>query len=245
MQHCARESGAPHDWQNDLLTTRMSKEKQKWSEGLGEHQLSDAVPIRPERILKEVRTVLPRNGIILTDVGWNKNGVGQQFPIYEPQTHLPPGGLATMGFGPAAAVGAKLGAPDKAVLALVGDGAFGSVSAVLATAVENDLGIVWLVMNNYGYGVITGLQQAAFGRDAGTKFRKASSGENYNPDFAMLAKSYGAEGVRIDEPGQLKPALEKALASGKPTVLDVIMDPNVFVPTTGYWDIKDIFQGKF
>ena len=150
-----------------------------------------------------------------------------------------------MGFGPAAAVGAKLGAPDKAVLALVGDGAFGSVSAVLATAVENDLGIVWLVMNNYGYGVITGLQKAAFGRATGTEFRKASSGEIYNPDFAMLAKSYGAEGFRIEDPKQLKSTLEKALASGKPTVLDVIMDPNVFVPTTGHWDVKDIFQGKF
>ena len=245
MHRCAQENGAPRDWKNDPTAAEILGEKQRWLEGLSEQQLSDAVPIRPERILKEVRQALPRDGIILTDVGWNKNGVGQQFPIYEPQTHLPPGGLATMGFGPAAAVGAKLGAPDKAVLALVGDGAFGSVSAVLAAAVENDLGIVWLVMNNYGYGVITGLQKAAFGRTAGTEFRMASSGENYNPDFAMLAKSYGAEGLRIDDPNQLKPALEKALASGKPTVLDVIMDPNVFVPTTGYWDVKDIFQGKF
>jgi acetolactate synthase-1/2/3 large subunit len=60
----------------------------------------------------------------------------------------------------------------------------------------------------------------------------------------MLAKAYGAEGYRIENPGDLKPALEKAIASGRPTVLDVIMDPEVFVPTTGYWDITDIFQGK-
>ena len=195
---CAGESGPKRDWKNDPVVVEMGREKKAWLEDLRRHQLSNARPIRPERILKEVRDLLPRDGIILTDVGWNKNGVGQQFPIYTPQTHLAPGGLATMGFGPAAAVGAKLGAPDKAVLALVGDGAFGSVSAVLATAVENNLGIVWLVMNNYGYGVIAGLQKRAFGRTAGTQFRSARSSMNYNPDFAMMARSYGAEGVRVE-----------------------------------------------
>ncbi|MCK5552316.1 MAG: thiamine pyrophosphate-binding protein, partial [Deltaproteobacteria bacterium] len=140
--------------------------------------------------------------------------------------------------------GAKIAAPDKVVIALVGDGAFGSVSPVVATAVENDLGVIWLVMDNYGYGVITGLQKKAFGRVAGTEFKTAKDGEKYNPDFAMLAKAYGAEGYRVEDPKDLKPTLEKAVASGKPTVLDVVMDPEVFVPTTGYWDITDIFQGK-
>lgn len=244
MLECAEESLPQKDWRNEPLVQKIAREKTAWLDSFREHQVSDAVPIRPERILKEVREVLPRDGIILTDVGWNKNGVGQQFPIYQPRTQLAPGGLATMGFGPAGAVGAKLGAPDKAVLALVGDGAFGSVSSVVATAVENDLGIVWLVMNNYGFGVITGLQKRAFGRTSGTEFRRASTGEYYNPDFAMMAKAYGAEGYRIEDPKALKPTLEKAIASGKPTVLDVFMDPGVFVPTTGYWDVNDIFQGK-
>lgn len=244
MLGCAKERGAAKDWRNDPVVKKISQGKEAWLNTIREHQVSDAIPIRPERILKEAREVLPRDGIIITDVGWNKNGVGQQFPIYEPRTQLPPGGLATMGFGPAGAVGAKLGAPDKPVLALVGDGAFGSVPSVLATAVEHGLGIVWLVMNNYGYGVITGLQKKAYGRTSGTEFRIAASGEYYNPDFAMMARSYGAEGYRIEDPKELRPNLEKALASGRPTVLDVFMDPNVFVPTTGHWDVNDIFQGK-
>jgi len=130
------------------------------------------------------------------------------------------------------------------VIALVGDGAFSSVSPVVATAVEHDLGVIWLVMNNYGYGVITGLQKKAFGRAACTEFVRTKTGEKYNPDFALLAKAYGAEGYRVENPKELKPALEKAVASGKPTVLDVFMDPTVFVPTSGHWDVTDIFVGK-
>ncbi len=69
--------------------------------------------------------MLPRDALICTDVGWNKNGVGQQFPIYEPGTIFTPGGYATMGFGSPAALGAKVARPDRVVVALVGDGGFG------------------------------------------------------------------------------------------------------------------------
>ena len=86
---------------------------------------SDAFPLMPERILAEVRAQLPRDAIITTDVGWNKNGVGQQFPVYTPGSVLTPGGFATMGFGPPAAIGAKIARPDRVVLSLVGDGGFG------------------------------------------------------------------------------------------------------------------------
>ena len=79
--------------------------------------------MRPERILSELRKAVPEDGYIVTDVGWNKNGVGQQFPITVPGTFITPSGLATMGFGPAAALGVKLAQPDRAVVALIGDGA--------------------------------------------------------------------------------------------------------------------------
>ena len=92
---------------------RNFEEMIKWRKGIEVHNSSDAIPIRPERILSEVRSVLPEDGIVVTDVGWNKNGLAQQFPIFKPMTHLTPSGLATMGFGPAAAIGAKIGAPDK------------------------------------------------------------------------------------------------------------------------------------
>ena len=80
---------------------------------------------------------LPDDAYLTTDVGWNKNGVGQQFPIRTPGTVLTPGGFATMGFGPSAAIGAKLAAPDRTVVSLVGDGGFGQNPAMLATAVEH------------------------------------------------------------------------------------------------------------
>ena len=99
-----------------------------------EMERSDAFPMMPERILAEVREVLPRDAIITTDVGWNKNGVGQQFPIYTPGSILIPGGYATMGFGGPAAIGAKIACPDRVVVALVGDGGFGQNPALLATA---------------------------------------------------------------------------------------------------------------
>jgi acetolactate synthase-1/2/3 large subunit len=86
---------------------------------------SDAFPMMPERILAEVRAQLPRDAIITTDVGWNKNGVGQQFPVFTPGSVLTPGGFATMGFGPPGAIGAKFAAPDRVVVSLVGDGGFG------------------------------------------------------------------------------------------------------------------------
>jgi acetolactate synthase-1/2/3 large subunit len=244
MLECAKSNFSKKDWRKDPIVAKISKKKEAWLKELSTYQTSDAIPIRPERILKEVRDLLPRDGILCTDVGWNKNGVGQQFPFYFPRTQLAPGGFATMGFGPAAALGAKIGAPDKKVVALIGDGAFGSVSSAVSTAVENDLGIVWVVMNNYCYAAIGGLAKAAFGRCVGADFRKAKTGEKYNPDFAMLAKAYGAEGYRVEDPKDLRPTLQKAIASGKPTVLDVVFDPNVSVPSTGRVSFMDIFAGK-
>ncbi len=215
---------------------------QDWFDGeVGRHQQSSARPIRPERILWELRRALPRDGIILTDTGWNKNGVAQQFPIYEPRTQLPPGGFATMGFGPAAAIGAKVGAPSKAVVALVGDGAFGSVSPAVATAVEYGLGVIWLVMNNFSFGVIYGMQQKHFGRSLGTEFVREGTREIYNPDFAKMGEAYGAHGRRIEDPEELGPALSEAIRRDEPTVLDVIMDKSVRVPVSGIWDVNEIY----
>ena len=109
---------------------------------------SDQFPLRPERILSELRKAVPEDGFIVTDVGWNKNGVAQQFPITVPGTFITPSGLATMGFGPAAVLGVKVAQPDRAAVALIGDGGFGANPSVVATAMEAGLPVVWLVMDN-------------------------------------------------------------------------------------------------
>ena len=202
---------------------------------------SNAFPMMPERILADLRKILPANAIITTDVGWNKNGVGQQFSILEPGSILTPGGFATMGFGPPAAIGAKLAAPDRVVLSLVGDGGFGQNPSMLATAVELNLHIIWLVMNNNAFGTIAGLQKAHYGTTYGTSFPGTAAVPKYGPKYSEIAKAYGAEGIKIKTASELLPALAKAIENGKPTVLDVPMINNP-TPTTGHWNILDIYS---
>ena len=204
-------------------------------------QTSNAFPLMPERILADARKALPDDAIITTDVGWNKNGVGQQFDILTPGSILTPGGFATMGFGPPAAIGAKLAAPERVVISLVGDGGFGQNPSMLATAVEIDLGIIWLVMNNNAFGTIAGLQKAHYGLTYGTTFPGSAESPANGPDYAEIAQAYGAVGKRITSAEELLPALEAAIASGKPTVLDVPMINNP-TPTTGHWNILDIYS---
>src|SRR5204863_8467330 len=92
-----------------------------------------------------------------------------------------PSGLAPMGFGPAAALGVKLGQPDRAVVALIGDGAFGSNPSVVATAMEAGLGVVWLVMDNSAFGTIAGLTNMHYGWEFGCLFE--ANGARYQTDF--------------------------------------------------------------
>jgi len=197
---------------------------------------SDAFPMMPERILADTRAVMPEDAYLTTDVGWNKNGVGQQFPITTPGTVLTPCGYATMGFGPPAAIGAKVAAPDRTVISMVGDGGFGQNPAMLATAVEQKLPIVWIVMNNNAFGTIAGLEKAHYQTTFGTVFP-----EENKPDFVAIAKAYGAEGISVNSAAEFKPALEKALACGKPCVINVPMKNNP-TPTTGHWNILDIYS---
>ncbi len=229
----------PNGRKNDALVREIAAYRDEFKKSNAAAEASNQFPMRPERILADVRAVLPRNAIITTDVGWNKNGVGQQFPIYEPGSVLTPGGYATMGFGAPAAIGAKIACPDRVVVSLVGDGGFGQNPALLATAFEEETPVVWIIMNNFAFGTIAGLQKAHFGTTTGTVFEK--NGKPYSPDYAAMARAYGLEGVRIEAADQFKPALEKALRSGRPYVLDVIME-NAPVPTAGHWNIMDIYS---
>ncbi|MDV7270927.1 thiamine pyrophosphate-binding protein [Thioclava sp. A2] len=204
-------------------------------------QASDAFPMMPERILADLREAMPRDAILTSDVGWNKNGVAQQFDIYTPGSILIPGGFATMGFGPPAAVGAKVAAPDRVVISLVGDGGFGQNPAVLATAAAENLAVIWVVMNNNAFGTIAGLQKAHYDLTYGTTFQKANSIMEQTPDYAAIARAYGVDGVRVGSAAEFKPALEAAIASGRPTVIDVAMINNP-TPTSGHWNILDIYS---
>jgi acetolactate synthase-1/2/3 large subunit len=200
---------------------------------------SEQYPLRPERILSELRQAVPEDGFIVTDVGWNKNGVAQQFSITVPGTFITPSGLATMGFGPSAVLGVKMAQPDRAAVALIGDGGFGSNPSVVATAMEAGLNVVWLVMDNAAFGTIAGLEQQHYGWSFGCVFE--CDGRPYRVDFAAMARACGARGVMIEAPGQLGPALKEALAARLPTVIQVPME-NAPTPTPGHWNINDIYR---
>ncbi|HEY3159372.1 MAG TPA: thiamine pyrophosphate-dependent enzyme, partial [Vicinamibacterales bacterium] len=200
---------------------------------------SDQFPMRPERILSELRQAVPEDGFIVTDVGWNKNGVAQQFSITVPGTFITPSGLATMGFGPAAVLGVKIAQPDRAAVALIGDGGFGSNPSVVATAMEAGLNVVWLVMDNAAFGTIAGLEQQHYGHGFGCVFQ--CDGQPYRVDFAAMARACGARGVMIESADQLGPALTEALASKLPTVIQAPME-NAPTPTPGHWNINDIYR---
>jgi acetolactate synthase-1/2/3 large subunit len=229
----------PQGKKNSTLEREIAAYRLKFKQSNRAAETSTQFPMRPERILAEVRQLLPRDAIITTDVGWNKNGVGQQFPILEPGTVLTPGGYATMGFGAPAAIGAKLGCPERVVVSLVGDGGFGQNPSLLATAFEQDAAVIWIIMNNGAYGTIAGLQKAHFGTTYGTVFEK--KGKPYSVDFATMASAYGIDARRVESAEQFMPALREALQSKRPFVLDVVME-NAPVPTAGHWNIMDIYS---
>ncbi len=218
--------------------TRIQRERFEFLETSLANATSSAYPLLPERILADVRRVA-RRAVLVTDVGWNKNGVAQQYPIDDPSSFLTPGGFSTMGFGPAAALGVAAATRGRPVIALVGDGAFGSNPSVVPTAVEMGVAPIWVVMNNAAFGTIAGLERKHYGTGYGTEFRR--QGEAYSPDYAAWAKACGADGTRIERADELGPALTQAIAGARPTVIDVPMQ-NTPVPTPGAWDIERIYQ---
>ncbi len=229
---CPRPSGGG-------VRSRIADGRREFASNWAHQRTSDQFPMRPERILAELRAAVPEDGFIVTDVGWNKNGVGQQFPITVPGTFITPSGLATMGFGPAAVLGVKMAQPDRAAVALIGDGAFGSNPCVVATAMETNLPVVWVVMDNSAFGTIAGLEKMHYGTSFGCLFER--NGETYTVDYAAIARGFGARGISVKSAAELSPALKEALASDLPTVIQVPME-NAPTPTPGHWNINDIYR---
>ncbi|MGW0903173.1 thiamine pyrophosphate-binding protein [Streptomyces sp. NPDC002853] len=204
---------------------------------------SDNFPLRPQRILTDLRETLPESAVLVTDVGWNKNGVAQCYELPEEGRFITPGGASTMGFGPAAAVGVQIAQPDRVVVALIGDGGMSAQLPAVPMAVEQGAPVIFVVMNNRAHGTIADLQASSFGRSYGCEFTD-TEGRPYSPDFAQYGQSCGADGYTVSSPADLRKALEDAIARRRPAVLDVPM-VNEPVPTPGHWNIKDIYAGNF
>ena len=217
----------------------------RWEEFVGPSFASDAEPIHPQRVVRALQAVLPEDGIILPDVGVHHNWMVQFWQARRPQTLLNSWGFGAMGFGVCGVLGAKLAAPERACVSVCGDGGFMMRPDVLCTAVEYGIPAVWLVWNNFAYAGIRDLQHGLFAkREIATSFVRESDGQLVNPDFVALARACGADGLRVERPGDLTGALEHALHAGAPFVLDVHVDRDVRPPSVGTWQLPPTAYGE-
>lgn len=215
--------------------------KTEWRNFIEPYAANKDVPIDPRRVLFDMRKVAPAETILVADVGNNQAWVEQYWRTPHPKAHISPGGFAAMGFGICGVLGAKLARPEAPCVNVCSDGGFMMTPHAVATAVEYDLPVVWVIMNNYTIGCIRDLQRFYLdGREIGTSFRKVKTGELWNPDFAKMAESMGARGVRIEKPDDFAGAFEAALKAEVPTVLDVIINRDTPVPITATWQMPPI-----
>ncbi|MCL4798571.1 MAG: thiamine pyrophosphate-binding protein [Burkholderiales bacterium] len=208
--------------------------RKRWREEIEPSQRSDEMPIALERLITEIRRALPPGGIIVAPNG-PRYFVAQHFAADVPGSHLVASGHGTMGWAVPAALGAKLGRPQSPVVCLTGDGGFRSTTPTLAIAVEAGIPAVWVILNNGGFNIIELYQNRFFKRGVGGAFRTAK-GERYNPDFVALARAYGADGLRVERPEQIGPALERAIESNMPFVIDAVVTPQPRIRASGYWE---------
>ncbi|MBT2687375.1 acetolactate synthase large subunit [Bacillus sp. ISL-47] len=173
-------------------------------------------PVKPQKMISDLREVLNDDDIVISDVGAHKMWMARMYHTYEPHTCLISNGLASMGIAVPGAIAAKMAHPDKNVVAVCGDGAFQMSSAELETAKRLDLPIVILLWRDEGYGLIEWKQLNEFNRSSHVKFG--------NPDFIQLAKSYGFEAIEIQDTNELKSSLEKAVGMNKPVLIDCPVD---------------------
>jgi acetolactate synthase-1/2/3 large subunit len=198
-------------------------------------------PLRPERVVAAVRKVLPDDGIISLDSGIHHNWFMQFWCARAPRTMLNSWGFSSMGFGPSGILGAKLAAPERACVSVVGDGGFTMTPHVLCTAVEYDIPAVWVVWNNFAWAAIRDLQYGLFdGREIGTGFYAGDNREPYNPDFAALARACGVDAATVTDSRDLEGVLEHAIGADKPYLIDVHVDAEVRPPATGTWALPPI-----
>ena len=200
----------PHEGQamrplRDLLKTDMS-----------EHARDSVWPMKPQKLIWDLRTALDLHDIVISDVGAHKMWLARMFRCEFPNTCLISNGFASMGIALPGAIAAKLARPERTVVAATGDGGFLMNVQELETAVRLGTPIIVLIWNDGGYGLIEWKQIAQFGRPAFVKFG--------NPDFVKLAESFGARGYRIESGMSLQEVLREAIASNEVCVIDVPVD---------------------
>ena len=177
-----------------------------------EHRDDKAFPMKPQKILSDIRSVLAENDILISDVGAHKMWIARMYPCYQPNTCIISNGFAAMGIAVPGAFVAKLIYPERNCLAVCGDGGFLMNSQELETAVRVGVPFVTLIFNDEAYGLIEWKQMNTFGRPAHIDFT--------NPDFVKYAQAFGAKGYRVQGSDELVPILKDAFNQNVPSVID-------------------------
>jgi acetolactate synthase-1/2/3 large subunit len=214
--------------------------RKEWLAQVRKLAVSDHVPVTISRLIAELRAFLDRDAIVVTSSGNVQAQWFQEAMVYEPKTNLTAGGFSTMGWTVPAALGAKLAAPDRQVVGLLGDGDFLMTAQELATAVQYGIPALYVVANNMGWIAIRDLQAAVYGeeRAVGAEFLKGA--EPISPDLAALARAFGCYAEQVSAPDEVRPALERALAANAPAVVEVLVErtyPQSGSPAVGWWDV--------
>jgi len=176
--------------------------------------------INSPSVIRAIREALPSDAYVTTDVGQHQMFAALHYDVYEPGTFFTSGGLGTMGFGLPAAIGVKAAKPNKKVLAICGDGGFHMTENNLTVAVDEDLPIVVVVMNNKLLGMVAQWQRLFMDG------RLSSVDRNYTVDYTELSKTYGAHAVKIESMDHMRTELRRAVDADYTTVIEVPIDPN-------------------
>ncbi len=188
----------------------------------------------PQMIMEQINEQFPE-GIVVTDVGQHQMWAAQYIELNEKKQYITSGGLGTMGFGFPAAIGAKIGCPEKQVVCITGDGGMQMNLQELATAMTQEANVIVCILNNYYLGMVRQMQQLFYGkRYKATCLRRRKNCPNdckgpnpacppYEPDFVKLAESYGACGIRVTKEEEIAPAFEKAKEQNVPVLIEFMI----------------------
>ena len=213
----------------------------EWKDIIAERWEDDGVPMSISRAIAELRHVLPREGMVVTSAGQPQETVNPEFPVYDPQTNISCSGFSTMGFGVSAAIGAKLAEPDRPIVDIEGDGSFLMCNQELACAVEHDIDVNYLILNNHGWTSIRNLQVDKYGWDRvlNTEFEEETS-----VDYMDMASAFNVGyAERVVKPENLAETLQEAIAHDGPSMVEVIVEqdnPDSGAVITGKWDLADL-----
>jgi acetolactate synthase-1/2/3 large subunit len=222
LREAARRPGAGGPDREPWISSLRSIESERRAAEASE--LADPrAPLHPMRVYGELASLLDRDAIVIGDGGDFVSYAGRLIDSYEPGCWLDPGPYGCLGTGPGYALAARLAHPDRQVLLLLGDGAFGFSGMELDTLARHGIGVVALIGNNGIWALEKHPMEALYGYSVVAELREGTR-------YDLVAGALGCEGELVSEPAELRPALERAFASGKPTVVNVLTDPSVAYP---------------